>query len=151
LRQIGDIEKYRTRWRLRSRTFLGRHNAKLNLPSSESKSSPGQEKPSASAPSEYSQDRNQHSGSQNGAAAPRHQTRPPKGVPGSPRGSGAWHQQAYPGAAAPRLETVPIATQEAVDRLFSGIITEISTEISYQIVVAAAAAPTATTTTTSPT
>ena len=26
---------------------------------------------------------------------------------GSPRGGGTWQQQAYPGAAAPRLETVP--------------------------------------------
>jgi hypothetical protein len=39
-----------------------------------------------------------------------------------------------------------VVTKEIADRLFSGIITEIITEISYQIVAAAAAASTATTT-----
>jgi hypothetical protein len=43
------------------------------------------------------------------------------------------------------------ATEEVAGRLFSGITTEVTTEISYQIVAAAAAASTAATTTTSPT
>jgi hypothetical protein len=46
----------------------------------------------------------------------------------------------------PLVIIVVIATKELVDRLFSGITTEIITNISYRIVAAAAAASSATTT-----